>query len=423
MTSHLSNVWFSVTPLQVASGKGCWVTTTDGEEYLDFAAGIAVNSTGHAHPHVAKAIGEQAQRFIHAQVNVYKHDLLEPLAAKLAELSPPSIDTFFYANSGAEITEASIKLAKQVTKRPHTIVFSGSFHGRTHMAMAMTTSKTGYRAGHFALPAGVFVAPYPDPLAEDQDAAVAEALKGFDHLLKSMTAPEETAAVILEPVLGEGGYIPAPQAFMTGLVERCRQHGIMFVADEVQSGMGRTGKMFAIEHFGVEPDILATAKGIASGMPLGVCTARADVMSWPPGAHASTFGGNPVSCAAALATIDLLRRELVKNAEVVGAYLLESLASLKDKHPLIGDVRGKGLMVGIECVKDRTTKERAVDERDAIVDAAFTRGLLVLGAGKNTIRLSPPLVLSKDQADTAVRILDEAFTDVEKARGYRKGGG
>ena len=211
-----------------------------------------------------------------------------------------------------------------------------------------------------------------------------------------------------------------PPVFIERLNELTKKHGIMFVADEVQSGMGRTGKMFAIEHFGVEPDILATAKGIASGMPLGVCTARAEVMSWPPGAHASTFGGNPVSCSAALATIDLLRRELVKNAEVVGAHLLESLASLKDKHPLIGDVRGKGLMVGIECVKDRTTKERAVDERDAIVDAAFTRGLLVLGAGKNTIRLSPPLVLSKDQADTAVRILDEAFTDVEKAHGYTR---
>src|SRR3954449_4986111 len=197
--THLSGVWFKVTDLQVASGRGCRVTTVDGEEYLDFAAGIAVNSTGHCHPHVVAAIARQAGRFIHAQVNVYRHDLLEPLAARLAELSPGAIDTFFFANSGAEITEAAVKLAKQVTKRPHTIVFSGSFHGRTHMAMAMTTSKTGYRSGHFALPAGVFVAPYPDPLAQDQDAAVAEALKGFDHLLKSMTAPDETAAVILEP--------------------------------------------------------------------------------------------------------------------------------------------------------------------------------------------------------------------------------
>ena len=285
-TSHLSNVWFSVTPLEVSHGQGCWVTTTSGEEYLDFAAGIAVNSTGHAHPKVAEAIAAQAQRFIHAQVNVFKHDLLEPLAAKLAELAPGRIDTFFFANSGAEITEASIKLAKQITKRPHTVVFSGSFHGRTHMAMAMTTSKTGYRAGHAPLPSGVFVAPFPDLLAPDQDAEVAKALKGFDHLLKSMTAPEETAAVIMEPVLGEGGYLPVPKAFMQGIVERCREHGIMFIADEVQTGFGRTGKMFAVEHYDIEPDIICMAKGIASGFPFSALGTRRELDDkWPKGSH------------------------------------------------------------------------------------------------------------------------------------------
>ena len=266
--SHLSDVWFKVTDLQVASGRGCRVTTADGEEYLDFAAGIAVNSTGHSHPQVVEAIAAQAARFIHAQANVYTHDLLEPLAARLAEVTPGAIDTFFFANSGAEITEAAIKLAKQATGRPNVIVFAGSFHGRTHLTMAMTTSKTIYRAGHAPLPAGIFVAPFPDPLAADQDAEVARALRGLDHLLATMTAPAETAAMILEPVLGEGGYAPAPAAFLAGLVERCRAHGILFVADEVQSGFGRTGEMFAVDHHGIEPDVICMAKGIASGLPV-----------------------------------------------------------------------------------------------------------------------------------------------------------
>ena len=282
--SHLSNVWFKVTDLQVASGRGCRVTTVDGAEYLDFAAGIAVNSTGHCHPKVTRAIAEQAERFIHAQANVFTHDLLEPLAAKLAELAPGAIDTFFFANSGAEITEAAVKLAKQVTKRPNTIVFSGSFHGRTHMTMAMTTSKTVYRAGYAPLPGGVYVAPFPDPLASDQAAAIDEALTGLDHLLLTQTAPGETAAMILEPVLGEGGYIPAPQEFLEGLVERCRAHGILFIADEVQSGFGRTGKMFAVDHFGIEPDIICMAKGIASGFPFSALGTRRELDDqWPQG--------------------------------------------------------------------------------------------------------------------------------------------
>jgi 4-aminobutyrate aminotransferase len=396
ITSHLSNVWFSVTPLQVASGKGCWVTTTDGEEYLDFAAGIAVNSTGHAHPHVAKAIAEQAQRFIHAQVNVYKHDLLEPLAAKLSELSPPSIDTFFYANSGAEITEAAIKLAKQVTKRPNTIVFSGSFHGRTHMAMAMTTSKTGYRAGHFALPSGVFVAPYPDPLAPDQDAAVAEALQGFDHLLKSMTAPDETAAAILEPVLGEGGYIPAPQAFMTGLVERCQQHGIMFIADEVQSGFGRTGKMFAVEHYGIEPDIICMAKGIASGFPFAALGTRRELDDkWPTGSHGGTYGGNAIGCAAALATIEVMSEpDFLPNVVARGEQLQAGIRELQREHDVIAQVRGLGLMVGTEfhdAARVAAIQKHCLEEGHMIVMNAGTYG--------KCLRWMPPLVVSEREID------------------------
>jgi 4-aminobutyrate aminotransferase len=404
--SHLSNVWFSVTPLQVASGHGCWVTTTDGEEYLDFAAGIAVNSTGHAHPHVAKAIADQAQRFIHAQVNVFKHDLLEPLAAKLAEITPAGIDTFFYANSGAEITEAAVKLAKQATKRPHVVVFSGSFHGRTHLAMAMTTSKTGYRAGHAPLPAGIFVAPYPDPLAADQDAEVAEALYGFDHLLKSMTAPEETAAVILEPVLGEGGYIPAPPAFIQGIVERCKQHGILFIADEVQSGFGRTGKMFAVDHYGIEPDIICMAKGIASGFPFAALGTRRELDDkWPTGSHGGTYGGNSMGCAAALATIEIMSDPaFLENVNARGEQLQAGIRELQREHDVITQVRGLGLMVGTEF----SDAARVA----AITKHCFEEGRLILmnaGTYGRTLRWMPPLVVTEGEIDLALAAFGAAL--------------
>ena len=405
-SSHLSNVWFAVTPLQVSHGKGCWVTTTNGEEYLDFAAGIAVNSTGHAHPAVADAIGKQAQRFIHAQINVFKHDLLEPLAAKLAELAPGAIDTFFYANSGAEITEAAVKLAKQVTKRPHTVVFSGSFHGRTHMAMAMTTSKTGYRAGYSPLPAGVFVAPYPDPLAADQDDEVARALFGFDHLLKSMTAPEETAAVILEPVLGEGGYIPAPAAFIHGIVERCRQHGILFIADEVQSGFGRTGKMFAVEHYGIEPDVICMAKGIASGFPFAALGTRRELDDkWPTGSHGGTYGGNAMGCAAALATIEVMAEPgFLKNVAARGEQLRAGLRELQQEHSAISQVRGLGLMVGTEF--DDAARVNAITKH------CLEEGRLILmnaGTYGKTLRWMPPLVVNEREIDLALAAFGAAL--------------
>ena len=398
-SSHLSNVWFSVTPLEVSHGKGCWVTTTSGEEYLDFAAGIAVNSTGHAHPKVAEAIATQANRFIHAQVNVFKHDLLEPLASKLAELSPGAIDTFFFANSGAEITEGAVKLAKQATKRPHTIVFSGSFHGRTHMAMAMTTSKTGYRAGHAPLPSGVFVAPYPDPMAADQDAAVADALWGFDHLLKSMTAPEETACVILEPVLGEGGYIPAPPAFIHGIVERCRQHGILFIADEVQSGFGRTGKIFAVEHYGIEPDIICMAKGIASGFPFAALGTRRELDDkWPTGSHGGTYGGNAMGCAAALATIEIMEDPaFLENVNARGAQLQAGIRELQAEHPVITQVRGMGLMVGTEfsdAARVSAITKHCLEEGHLILMNAGTYG--------KVLRWMPPLVVNEREIDLAL---------------------
>ncbi|NLT06510.1 MAG: aminotransferase class III-fold pyridoxal phosphate-dependent enzyme [Solirubrobacterales bacterium] len=397
--SHLSNVWFKVTDLQVVSGRGCRVTTADGHEYLDFAAGIAVNSTGHCHPDVTAAIAAQAERFIHAQVNVFTHDLLEPLAAKLAEITPGSIDTFFYANSGAEITEAAVKLAKQATGRPNVIVFDGSFHGRTHMAMAMTTSKTGYRAGHAPLPAGVYVAPFPDPLAPDQNATISAALKGFDRLLATQTAPSETAAVILEPVLGEGGYVPAHAEFVEGIVERCREHGILFVADEVQSGFGRTGSWFAVDQYDIEPDIICMAKGIASGFPFSALGTRRELDDrWPKGSHGGTYGGNPIGCAAALATIEVMSSPgFMDNVRDRGRQLRDAVSELSGSHPGIRQVRGPGLMVG--TVFDDPARVPPVLEH------CLQEGRLILmnsGTNGSVIRWMPPLIVTADEISEAV---------------------
>ncbi|MBI4884599.1 MAG: aminotransferase class III-fold pyridoxal phosphate-dependent enzyme [Actinobacteria bacterium] len=404
--SHLSNVWFNVTPLEVIHGSGCWVTSVGGEEYLDFAAGIAVNSTGHAHPAVAAAIADQAKRFIHAQVNVFRHDLLEPLATKLAELAPGRIDTFFFANSGAEITEAAVKLAKQATKRPHIIVFGGSFHGRTHMTMAMTTSKTGYRAGYAPLPSGVFVAPFPDPLANDQAAEVAKALQGLDHILKSLTSPEETAAMILEPVLGEGGYMQAPAAFIAGLAQRCRQHGILFIADEVQSGFGRTGKMFAVDHYGFEPDIICMAKGIASGFPFSALGTRRELDDkWPKGSHGGTYGGNAMGCAAALATIDILTAPgFMDNVNARGEQLRHGLRELQAEYSTITQVRGPGLMVGTEFDDPARVS--------AIIKHCLEEGHLILmnaGTYGKCVRWMPPLVVNEREIDLALAAFGAAL--------------
>ncbi len=397
--SHLSDVWFSVTDLQVESGRGCWVTTVDGSEYLDFSAGIAVVSTGHCHPHVVEAIQRQASRFIHAQVNVYRHDLLEPLAAKLAEITPAGIERFFYANSGAEITEAAVKLAKQATKRPNIIVFSGSFHGRTHLAMAMTTSKTGYRSGHSPLPAGVFVAPFPDPLAADAEAEVDAALDGLKHLLKAMTAPDETAAMILEPVLGEGGYIVAPPRFIQGVADLCRQHGILFIADEVQSGFGRTGTMFAVEHSGIEPDIICMAKGIASGFPFAALGTTEELSArWPTGSHGGTYGGNAIGCAAALATIEVMSEPgFLANVNARGGQLMAGLRAAQSHDPGITQVRGLGLMVGTEFndpARVGAIQARCLSEGHLILMNAGTYG--------RTLRWMPPLVVNEGEIDLAL---------------------
>ncbi len=407
-TSHLAPVWFQVTDLHVASGEGCWVTTVDGERYLDFTAGIAVVSTGHSHPEVVAAIAAQAGRFVHAQVNCYRHDLLEPLAARLAEVTPDGIDTFFFANSGAEATEGAVKLAKQATGRPNVIVFQGSFHGRTHLAMAMTTSKTGYRAGHTPLPSGVFPAPFPQTvgtgLTEEQ--AVAQALAGVRYLLASQTAPAETAAMILEPVLGEGGYYPAPAAFLRGLREICDEHGILFIADEVQCGFARTGHMFFVEESGIRPDILVMAKGIASGFPFAAIGASAELMArWPTGSHGGTYGGNPMGCAAALATIDVLTRDgFLDNVDARGAQLRDGLRKVAAEHPVVADVRGPGLMVAMEF-RDPATGEPDPARTAAVVAHCRTHAnLLLMNAGTwgNIIRFMPPLVV--DEAEMALAV-------------------
>jgi 4-aminobutyrate aminotransferase len=408
-------------PLVMARGEGAAVEDVDGNVFLDCAAGIAVTSTGHSHPDVVKAIVEQAQKFLHMSGTDFYYEPQVRLAEELAEIAPMKGENrSFFGNSGTEANEAALKLAKYYTKRHNVIAFFGAFHGRSMGALSLTASKIAHRKGFGPLLPGTYHAPYPDsyrrPAHHSPDTWAAECLRFIeDQLFTHVVSPDEVAAVMVEPIQGEGGYIVPPNVFLHGLRELTRKYGILLIADEVQSGMGRSGRMFAMEHSGVEPDIVTMAKGIASGLPLGVATARAEIMSWPPGTHASTFGGNPVACAASIATLRLLRDSLVRNAEVVGAHLIAGARELMNKHRLIGDVRGRGLMIGIELVRDRETKERATTERDRAVKECFKRGLLVLGAGRNAIRLSPPLVLTTQQADTALEILDEALTAIERA--------
>jgi 4-aminobutyrate aminotransferase len=414
MGSHLADVWFQVTDLEVVSGSGCTVTTVDGVEYLDFTSGIAVTSTGHCHPAVVGAIQEQAARFIHSQVNCYRNPLVEELAERLAGITPTGIDTFFFTNSGAEATEAAVKLAKHATGRSNVIVFQGSFHGRTHLTMAMTTSKTSYRAGYQPLPSGVFVAPFPYAFRDgtSEEDAVARALDGFDLLLASQTAPVETAAVVIEPVLGEGGYLPAPAAFLQGLRARCDEHGILFVADEVQSGFGRAGRMFAIDAAGVRPDVVVMAKGIASGFPIAAIGSSAELMGrWPIGAHGGTYGGNPIGCAAALATIDVLTAPgFMDAASARGDQLRAGLRARLDAHGVPSDVRGPGLMVGCELV----TGDGAPDAARVAAVIAHCRDdgrVLLMNAGTagNVVRWMPPLVVSEAEIDRGLVAFDAAL--------------
>jgi len=415
-TDHLSPVWSHLTTIQPARGSGIYLYDDDGNRYIDFTSGIGVTNTGHCHPHVVKAIQEQAAKLIHGQINVVISPSVIELANLLAEVTPPSIDSFFFSNSGAEATEAAVKLARAATKRPNVIVFQGSFHGRTAQTMAMTTSKTIYRAGYQPLPAGVFVAPFPYSYhyGWDGDTTSAYCLEQFELLLKSQTAPEETAAVVIEPVLGEGGYVPAPTGFLRELHALCRKHGILFIADEVQSGFGRTGRLFCFEHAGIVPDIMIMAKGLGSGMPIsGVGAARALMAQWPVGSHGGTYGGGALAAAAAVATIQVIRDEdLPGNAEEQGVRLMHGLKRLQSKYPVIGDVRGRGLMVGCEFTRDGQPDAAVAS---AVQKACLDRHLLLLTCGTygNVIRWIPPLVVNEAQIDEALHIFSEALAVVE----------
>ncbi len=408
-------------PLVAKRGLGVRVEDVDGNEFLDFAAGIAVNSTGHCHPEVVAAIQEQAAELIHISGTDFYDEHLTDLAERLSAVAPmKGPHKFFYGNSGAEAIECALKLARYHTGRQHVIAFLGAFHGRTMGALSLTGSKPQQKRRFAPLVPGVTHVRYPYAYRgcsggpQEEDAfALGCARYIEDKLFKTILPPEEVAAIFIEPIQGEGGYVVAPTIFMRELRKICDRHGILLVADEVQSGAGRTGKWWAIEHTGVEPDIVCMAKGIASGMPLGICMARADVMDWVPGSHASTFGGNPVSIAAALATMKILEREAIGNAAHVGGKILKRLEGWKQTHPLVGDVRGRGLMIGIELVKDKVTREPATALRNRIETLAFERGLMVLGCGETSLRLCPPLIVNEHEATVALDILEEALTIVE----------
>ena len=401
--------------------EGVWVTDVDGNLFLDCNAGVAVCSTGHCHPEVVKAIQDQAARLIHMCGTDYYYRHMPDLARKLDQIVPvPSPTRTHFANSGTEAVETALKLAMHATGREKFIAFFNSFHGRTLGSLSLTSSKVAQRRGFKRQALDVVHVPYPNAFrhpftGQRSDAATVsrDCLAWIEErLFKTTTPAEEVAAIVVEAVQGEGGYVPAPKEFLQGLRRICDDNGILLIVDEVQSGMGRTGKMFACEHYDLRPDIITLAKGIASGVPMGACVARADLMDWKPGAHASTFGGNPVAIAAALKTIEILERELVSNAAEVGAYMQEGLRALMKKHACVGDVRGLGLMIGVEFVEDQETLRPAPELRDRVETECFNRGLIVLGAGFNTIRFSPPLILMKENADVALEIFDEAITAV-----------
>jgi len=407
-------------PLVAKTGRGAMVEDVDGNVFLDFAAGIAVCSTGHCHPSVVGAIQKQAAELIHMSGTDFYYESLPYLAERLGKTVGGAEDKkVFFCNSGTEAIEGAIKLARYTTKRDKMIAFYGCFHGRTMGSLSLTASKSTQRKNFGALLGGVEHIPYPYAyrcaLGHGPETCGEEILETLENqIFKRLFDPTEVAGIIIEPIQGEGGYVPAPKFFLQELQRICRQHGIMLICDEVQSGMGRTGKMWAHEYAGIEPDILCSAKGIASGMPLGAIIARSSVMNWKPGAHGTTFGGNPVCLAAAIATLDLLEGGLVANAKKIGDYIFAKTADWTKKFKIVGDVRGRGLMIGIEIVRDQRTKERAADLRNAIVDMAFHKGLLILGAGENTLRLSPPLVIDEEQADFALRTLEECLREAEK---------
>ena len=407
-------------PFVMDHGKGSEVWDVDGNRYLDFMAGIAVVSTGHAHPKVVKAIQQQAEKFVHISSDFYHEKWIE-LGEKLNEVAPFDEQAVsFMTNSGTEAVETAIKLARYHTGRSNFIGFTGAFHGRTMGAVTFTASKPSYHGGFYPLMNGVVHAPYPNPYrsildrksGEDYGETVVRYIE--DEILGHILPADEVAAVLVETIQGEGGYIVPPAGFYPALRKLCDLHGILLILDEVQCGMGRTGKWWAIEHFGVEPDIVLAAKGIASGMPLGACISRKSIMDWERGTHGNTYGGNPISCAAAVATMELIEKEYLANAAEVGQYTLDALQEIAARHSSIGEVRGIGLMIGVEFVKDKRSKEYAEELRDRIVDLAFEHGLLLLGCAKNVIRIAPPLSISKKEVDEGLTVFEAALTVAEK---------
>lgn len=408
-------------PLVAKAGRGAVIEDVDGNVFLDFAAGIAVCSTGHCHPQVVAAIQKQAAELIHMSGTDFYYEGMPLLAERLSAVTPgKEPKRVYFGNSGAEAIEAAIKLVKYHTKRDKLIAFHGAFHGRTMGALSLTASRAIQRRGFGTLLSGVFHTPYPDTYRGSYgirpENASADCLNYLENeLFRRRVDPEEIAGIFIEPIQGEGGYIIAPAEFLQGLQRICRKYGILLVADEVQSGMGRTGKWWAVDHAGIEPDIICSAKGIASGMPLGATIARESVMDWKPGAHASTFGGNPVCIAAALATMQLLEEQYIENAKRMGEFILRHTADWTERFKIVGEVRGRGLMIGIEIVRDQKTKEKATDLRNQIVQLAFHKGLLVLGSGDTTLRLSPPLLIDEDQAEFTLKTLGACIAEVEKA--------
>jgi len=402
-------------PLTVARGEGALVEDLDGNRFLDFNAGIAVVATGHAHPRVVAAIREQAAKFLHYSGTDFYYENMVELAEKLAALVPGGGPRrVYFGNSGTEAVEAAIKMARYHTGREKFIAFFGAFHGRTLGSLSLTGSKSIQRKGFGPLLSGVTHIPYAYcyrcAYGKQPETCRVECVQVIEQtLIRHILPAEEIAGIVVEPIQGEGGYVVPPQKFFDELQEVARRHQILLIGDEVQSGMGRTGRMWASDHFRFSPDIVTIAKGIASGLPLSATVARAEVMNWSPGAHASTFGGNPVAIAASLATIELLEESLMENARTIGEYLLGRMRTWPDRFPVVGDVRGRGLMLGFELVKDQNTRERNPEVRNRIEQLAFERGLLILGAGQNSIRLCPPLVITRDQAEFALDTLEECI--------------
>jgi 4-aminobutyrate aminotransferase len=413
---NLSSVWTHSTGFVATSGQGARLTTTDGRRFLDFTSGIGVNSTGHCHPKVVKAIQDQAAKLVFSQINVLWNDRLLELGAKVAEVAPEGLDRFFFSGSGAEAVEAAVKLAKHATGKQNVVVMQGSFHGRTHLAMAMTTSKTGYRLNYGNLPAGIHVAPYPYALAlgMTEEEACRFSLEQLDLVLHTQTAPSETACVVVEPILGEGGYVVPPAGYLAGLRRICDQYGLLLVLDEIQSGFCRSGRWFAHQHEGIRADIMTMAKGLGSGFPISGIAYRSELESnWIPGSHGGTYGGGPLACAAAIATIQTMQDEHLDLAAAErGKQLLSGLRKLQEKHPLLGEVRGRGLMVGVELMRDGKPVPEAAGP---LLQEVQDRDMLLLSCGirKNVVRWIPPLVATAAEIDEGLGKFADALVAVE----------